>query len=71
MCTQYTGHKYIEHDPSKPTATSMMEKGSTSMSMYKQQVVAIEFLRRREHKPSASASRIIVRLIVLDYKRAR
>ena len=37
--------------------------------MHKQQVVAIEFSRRREHEPSAL--RTFVRLIVLDYKRTR
>ena len=26
VCTQYTRHKYIEHDPSKPTTTSLREK---------------------------------------------
>ena len=27
MCIQYTRHKYIEYVPSKPTTTSMKEKG--------------------------------------------
>ena len=56
MCTQY-----MEHEP---TTTSMREKG-----LHKQQMVAIEFSRRREYEPFAS--RMFVRLIVFEYKRAR
>ena len=54
----------IHADPSKPTTTNMKEKnGKISKRMHKQQVVAIEYSRNREHEPFAS--------IVLGYKRAR
>ena len=39
------------------------------MRMHKHEVVAMEFSRRREHEPFAL--RTFVRLIVLDYTRAR
>ena len=67
--TQIHTNKYIEHNPSKLTTTSMREKGQASMRIHKQQVVAIVFSRRRERE--CSASRTFVRLIVLNYKRAR
>ena len=54
-------YKYIEHVPSKPTITSMSEIGidkyaNAQTTMYTKctsnNLIAIEFLRRREHEPS-------------------
>ena len=53
----YTRHKYIEHDPSRLTTTSMMEKWIDKFANA-QQVVAIEFSR--------TASRTFVKPIVLE-----
>ena len=76
----YTIHtnKYIEHVPSKPTATSMREKGidkcaNAQATIYAEcrsnNVVAIESSRRREHE--SSTTRTFVRQFVLDHKKAR
>ena len=40
--TQMHTNKYIKNDSSKPTRTSMGEKGKTCMQMHQQHVVAIE-----------------------------
>ena len=70
--------KYIQHVSSKPTTKSMREIGidkyvnaqTTKCTEYKSNnMVAIEFSRRRENEPSTP--RTFVRLFVLDYKRAR
>ena len=73
MYTQQTRNEYIEHVSSKPITTSMKEKvykfayAQTTMcaECTSNNVVAIEFSRRREHEPSTSNT--FVRLFVLDY----
>ena len=70
--------KYIEHVSSKPTTTSIRKKeidkyANAQTTMYAEWTsnitVVIEFSKRQEHE--RSTSRGFVRLIVLDYKRAR
>ena len=76
--TQICTNKYIEHVPSKRTITSMREKGIDKYANAQtimcakctsNNIVAIEFSRRREHEPSTL--RTFVRLFLLDYKRAK
>ena len=62
-------HKYIEHDPSKPTTISMREKGTDKYENANTQVVAIEFSRRREREPTTL--RTFCRLQVCAHKRAK
>ena len=49
MCTQYTRQKYIEHVPNKPTWGKDKYANAENNN-----VVAMEFSRRREREPSAS-----------------
>ena len=62
-------HKYIEHIPSKPTATSLREKGTDKYENAYIQAVATEFKRRREREPFTL--RTFFKLKVCAYKKAR
>ena len=62
-------NKYIEHDPSIPITTNMREKVLDKYKNAHIKAFVIEPSRRREQEPSAS--RMFVRLIVLEYKRVR
>ena len=62
-------NKCIEHNPSKPKATSMREKGTNKYENAHIQAVTIEFSSKRESEPSVS--RMFVKLFPLDYKSAK
>ena len=61
----------MKHDPSTPVTISMSEKGrQVSHTTYTHiKPVVKEFPRKREQEPSAS--RMDIRLNVLDYKREK
>ena len=60
-------NKYIEYLPNKPPTTSMQDNQVSECKI--NNTVAIEFSRRQERE--ASASRTFVRLMSLDYGKAK